>query len=104
MRRLIGYCMLLGLPLSAMGCAMCASPFDYCSPVFTGECGEGCHPYERAGSAFSGGYAPDGYYEGERVISDEVMNDSAQPQNQPEQPLPPGDPERAINYSYDPEY
>lgn len=63
MRRLFFSCMLLGLPLSAIGCSICASPYDYCSPVFTGECGEGCHPYVRAGSAFSGGPAPV-YYDG----------------------------------------
>jgi len=34
------------------GCRMCASPYDYCGPTYTGECGS-CDPYYREGSRFS---------------------------------------------------
>ncbi len=37
--------------LSSLGCAMCASPYDYCGPTFTGnDCGDPCFVKERAGS------------------------------------------------------
>jgi hypothetical protein len=42
---------------------MCASPYDYCSPTFTGMGGEDCAPFVRAGSILSmpGGYpGPEG--------------------------------------------
>jgi hypothetical protein len=32
------------------GCRMCAHPYDYCRPTFTGECGEPCMPNARDGS------------------------------------------------------
>ena len=44
----------LGLMATAAGCRMCASPYDYCSPTFTGGCGEDCAPFVRAGSILSG--------------------------------------------------
>ncbi len=44
----------LGLVALAAGCRMCASPYDYCSPTFTGACGEDCAPFARAGSILSG--------------------------------------------------
>ncbi len=50
--------MLLSLSLSLVvvtaGCRMCASPYDDCSPTFTGQCGEDCAPMARAGSVLSG--------------------------------------------------
>jgi hypothetical protein len=36
------------------GCCMCAAPYDYCAPTFTGQCGEDCRPHARVNSAFSG--------------------------------------------------
>jgi len=42
------------LALIAMsGCAMCASPYDYCGPTFTMEPGQTCHPLARANSRLS---------------------------------------------------
>jgi hypothetical protein len=38
----------------ATGCTMCAHPFDYCGPTYTGDCGEQCIPNARAGSICSG--------------------------------------------------
>ena len=32
---------------------MCASPYDYCGPTFTGDNGHGCHPRARANSRLS---------------------------------------------------
>jgi hypothetical protein len=48
----------IGLALSATGCCMCASPYDYCGPTFLGECGEPCMCHERYGSAISPGHCP----------------------------------------------
>src|SRR5205823_10563803 len=45
--------------LFAAGCCMCAAPYDYCAPTFTGEPCEDCRPHARVNSAFS--YAPAGY-------------------------------------------
>jgi hypothetical protein len=39
----------------AAGCCMCAAPYDYCAPTFTGQCGEDCRPHARVNSAFSYG-------------------------------------------------
>jgi hypothetical protein len=44
----------LSLLLTATGCRMCFTPYDECSPTFTGECGEDCAPRARAGSILSG--------------------------------------------------
>ena len=33
---------------------MCAHPYDYCGPTFTGACDEPCCPNVRAGSILSG--------------------------------------------------
>src|SRR5947207_8952264 len=41
------------------GCCMCAAPYDYCAPTFTGQPGEDCRPHARVNSAFS--CAPVGY-------------------------------------------
>jgi len=32
---------------------MCAHPYDYCGPTYTGECGTQCAPNARAGSILS---------------------------------------------------
>lgn len=53
---------LLSLVVMAAGCRMCASPYDDCSPTFTGLCGEDCAPMARAGSVLSG-YFPSMYPE-----------------------------------------
>ena len=46
--------LLLSLVVMATGCRMCSSPYDDCSPTFTGQCGEDCAPMARAGSVLSG--------------------------------------------------
>ena len=46
------------LVVAAAGCRMCASPYDYCSPTFTGECAQGCLPNAREGSILSHGIQP----------------------------------------------
>lgn len=57
---------LFGLSLVALvavtcGCRMCADPYDYCGPLFTGDCcGPPCAPYARAGSILSCGCQPCG--------------------------------------------
>jgi hypothetical protein len=40
----------LGLVALAAGCTMCASPYDYCGPTFTGCGDQPCDPIGRAGS------------------------------------------------------
>jgi hypothetical protein len=44
---------LVALIALSAGCAMCAHPYDYCGPTFTGECGQVCDPMARAGSRLS---------------------------------------------------
>lgn len=53
-------CLLAGLVFS-LGCAQCASPYDYCGPVYAGGPCNTCVVDDRMGSAFTGG---DGMYEG----------------------------------------
>ena len=67
----------LSLMAVAAGCRMAASPYDYCSPTFTGECGEDCAPFVRAGSILSGPMEhsplpPDGYVD-QQVPQDEPI-------------------------------
>jgi hypothetical protein len=49
-----------GLCIVSTGCAVCASPYDDCSPTFLGGCDENCVTDDRAGSIITG-------YEGEYV-------------------------------------
>jgi hypothetical protein len=54
---------------------MCASPYDYCSPTFTGMGGEDCAPFVRAGSILSmpGGYpGPEGCCDHDLPEAEEV--------------------------------
>jgi len=39
--------------LAATGCRYCASPYDYCGPLFTGRDCTPCDPDARAGSIFA---------------------------------------------------
>ncbi len=48
----------LSLIVVLAGCRMCASPYDECSPTFTGQCGEQCLPTARAGSILSRSAVP----------------------------------------------
>lgn len=49
--------LLLGLIVLSAGCRMCAHPYDYCGPTFTG--GGPCPPTEpRAGSVLAAGATP----------------------------------------------
>ena len=56
---MLRHVLLLGLlasVLATLGCAMCASPYDYCGPTHSGgECGDCgmCDPMARAGSVLS---------------------------------------------------
>jgi hypothetical protein len=43
----------LCLIASAVGCRMCAHPYDYCGPTFTGGNCQPCDFYARAGSILS---------------------------------------------------
>lgn len=60
MKSKLGKWFWLWVLISCMGCAMCASPYDYCGPTFSA--GEGCEacdhcavcdPLARAGSVLS---------------------------------------------------
>jgi len=44
--------------LATTGCRYCASPYDYCGPLFTGRDCTACDPHGRAGSVFSGQLMP----------------------------------------------
>jgi hypothetical protein len=57
--------LLLSVAASALGCAMCASPYDECGPVFSGGCRGGCNGTSREGSILSGGAAAE-------VVSDDL--------------------------------
>lgn len=66
----------LGLLALAAGCTLCASPYDYCGPTFTGEgCGDGsCDPRLRSGSILAPAdtaFASD-EFAGGTVISEEI--------------------------------
>ena len=56
-RTMLAWSVVALLALSA-GCRMCAHPYDYCGPTFTGECGQACMPNARAGSILSPGMQP----------------------------------------------
>ncbi len=59
MSRTILSWLMVGLVTLLSGCAMCASPYDYCGPTVTGQCGDECDPNApRAGSILSGSVAP----------------------------------------------
>ena len=58
MVRTVFACSLLVLVAATAGCRMCASPYDYCGPTSTGECGQGCCPNARQGSILSPGVQP----------------------------------------------
>ncbi len=49
--------LILGLVMLSMGCRMCAHPFDYCGPTFTGD-GPCCADETRAGSILTAGAVP----------------------------------------------
>jgi hypothetical protein len=68
---------LIGLVAAAAGCRMCASPYDYCKPTFTGQPGEDCSPIARAGSILTGSVAPVQSAEtlADQPLSDEVPYD-----------------------------
>ena len=58
MARMILAFSVIALMATTAGCRMCADPYDYCGPLFTGDCcGPPCAPYDRAGSILSGGCA-----------------------------------------------
>jgi hypothetical protein len=48
----------LALATLTCGCRMCASPYDYCGPTFTGESCQQCLPNVREGSILSQGVPP----------------------------------------------
>jgi hypothetical protein len=73
----------LGLGLPSMGCCLCASPYDYCGPTYTGECGEPCLVNERMGSNLSGPMVTHALYEGEAPTDGEPSPaDEQQDENQ----------------------
>lgn len=53
-RAILAICVVTLTAVTA-GCTMCAHPFDYCGPTFTGECGQPCAANARAGSILSPG-------------------------------------------------
>jgi len=48
----------LALVTLTCGCRMCASPYDYCGPTFTGEGCQQCLPNVREGSILAQGVPP----------------------------------------------
>jgi len=54
MNRVFLSLVIVGLIVAAAGCRTCISNYDYCGPLFTGECGGvPCDPCARAGSILS---------------------------------------------------
>ena len=53
MRRALLSVAALALLAPGAGCTTCASPYDYCGPTFSGECGDGCDFHARRGSVFA---------------------------------------------------
>lgn len=73
----------LCLVASAVGCRMCAHPYDYCGPTFTGGNCQPCDFYARAGSILSPPLATNAAKQGQ-VISEqttptEVIREEAAP-------------------------
>ncbi len=48
----------MGLLALGAGCRMCLHHYDYCGPLFDGQCGGACDPRARAGSILAGSAAP----------------------------------------------
>ena len=55
MVRLVLACSVVALLALTTGCRMCAHPYDYCGPVYTGADGQPCDANVRHGSILSGG-------------------------------------------------
>ena len=51
-------CAVVALVALTAGCSMCAHPYDYCGPTFTGEGCQPCMPNARACSILSPGGTP----------------------------------------------
>ncbi len=82
MVRTIHVVALVALIAVTAGCTMCAHPYDYCGPTFTGDCGQPCAPNARAGSILSPGLeVADGTEMGQGTIIS-VTDARAQPQQQ----------------------
>ena len=91
MRRTVFALTAIVLVAAATGCSMCAHPYDYCGPMFTGGNCEACNPDARAGSILSppiqmmaeeGMVSPEEYgppMEEEIAPSDYFSQDSAEP-------------------------
>ena len=60
----------VALLAATAGCRMCAHPYDYCGPMFTGECGSDCAWNSREGSILSETAGPMSSYE---VTSPDAM-------------------------------
>jgi|GEM_PF-6466300 len=54
MARILATVSLFAVVSFATGCTMCAHPYDYCRPTFTGCDGQPCAPNYREGSIFNG--------------------------------------------------
>jgi hypothetical protein len=55
-RTLLGW-ILMAFVAAGAGCTMCATPYDECGPVLTGDCAS-CRSNVRTGSVLSGGPSP----------------------------------------------
>jgi hypothetical protein len=75
--RLAGIAFACLIATLATGCCMCAAPYDYCAPTFTGQCGDDCRPHARVNSAFSYGPGVYGYGTELAAVEDPVMSDGA---------------------------
>ena len=53
MRVFVALTILTAVSACCSGCRMCADPYDYCQPTYTGECGQQCCPTYRAGSVLT---------------------------------------------------
>jgi hypothetical protein len=51
------------------GCTMCDGPYDYCGPLYTGECGQTCNPMARAHSVLSPTFEP--------TVSQEIITEGS---------------------------
>ena len=50
---LVALTAVVAVSICSCGCRMCADPYDYCQPTYTGECGQQCCPTYRAGSVLT---------------------------------------------------
>jgi hypothetical protein len=86
MRRSVLALSAIVLIAAATGCRMCAHPFDYCGPTYTGGNCDACNPDARAGSILSPPVQTT--FNGDTVAPQEAIQPTPEPTPQQQTPAP----------------